>query len=186
MALKSTPSPDGGLDVLRTALRDLTRPSAGTRAMMENLKGGGPGAMSASGNAVPVYTIAMGDVLGADYLDQAKPVGWRHIVKQSEELGVADLKDTDEGPRFMGLTWGPLAANFAQAASLAEELADGPGEFEARVIEAPSLNVAAIWLEGPTPHIIPYAGFGVGARLSVDEFQQQLMKRAEARLALKS
>jgi hypothetical protein len=99
------------------------------------------------------------DITDESFVKKAVPVGWRYLIFGQGPIAVADVKEASgSGPLTFGsLIRGPIAERLTQAADLAARDYDaGPGKFEARILEIPSLYISALWLYGPRDIFIPF------------------------------
>lgn len=97
---------------------------------------------------IPLY-IVTSEIEGPDFLEQATPVAWRYLITGGGSMAMADVKESPVGTNFDSLIRGPMAERFSEAASAAEkEYGTAGGTYEPRVLEIPSLYIAALWLHG--------------------------------------
>lgn len=154
MTLTLQAAPKSDLDVLMKTLGriDVVDPLAG-----------GSVAYDVS-EPVPVYTIDLETAAGGRDLSSAKQVAWRYLLTEDGEVATADVDVSapDEGAgdsdRFNNMTRGRLADMFTEALHAAERIAaTSETDYQLRVLEVPSLNMGAVWLErSEAPILIPY------------------------------
>jgi hypothetical protein len=127
----------------------------------------GPGALPPTGGAaapqtsqpIQLFMLKSSDITDESFVKKAVPVGWRYLIFGQGPIAVADVKEASgSGPLTFGsLIRGPIAERLTQAADLAARDYDaGPGKFEARILEIPSLYISALWLYGPRDIFIPF------------------------------
>lgn len=104
-------------------------------------------------------------------------IGWRSVVTtQGGEPSLADVKAKDDELRFARVVSGERVSAMISAAAACDGFADD-ADYELRIVESPSLKIAAIWLAGETPLFMPFAGLPQ-APISETEFIRALTARA--------
>ena len=169
--------PANGRNIIGKALRDLWgRPDPNA------LLGGATINLS---EPLPLYSLRLDDIGKHDMLSKAKLVGWRYLMEKPGGVAYADLIETPGGsPAFASLSPNRNAERLSQAAHLAETVASGLSDCEARILDIPALHISTIWLACSEPKFIPYIDLEKlrepETKISVDEdFLVRLTKRAE-------
>lgn len=157
MALRTAKPPAAAFQAVSRALADLA--SVGRQSLL-----GGSGAVQAADNPLPVYVLTL-DALGLETpLASARQVGWRYIVRQGRRFASADARMVGRRARFARLSQGPLTEALIEAAGRAETLAGAvPGE--ARILEVPALNSAALWLADGVERFLRFGPDGAAEHL---------------------
>ena len=182
---KQSPPADGAT-IVGNAIRNLwRRPGAIAEAL--------GGASVNLSQPLPVYSLGLDDIHGPDCINKVKIAGWRYLMEDSNTVAYADLVDHPTGGQiFASLSRNLNAERLREAANLAEKVASGLPDCEARVLDVPALQVSAIWLFGASSRFIPYMDpewfGGPSASVSVDpDLLDRLTRRAdELRLHLQS
>jgi hypothetical protein len=159
-------------DALAIALGDLA-----TSSSLDALGGGPSSSLTAP---IPLYSASRAG-FPASPLEELPQFGWRAIALDSQgEKGFADVEQRQEGLVFSRLLKGPQVDAFVEAAHFAEGEESHLEDVELRIIEAPDLRVAAIWLfgQGQESKFIPYQGH-VPELMSEGGFRKLLAKRRE-------
>lgn len=150
MAIKSNPGPANARAVMQRALT-ARLPQA---ASFSSPLGGAP----QTGSPVPVHYLSLVALADQHPLMSTTVTSWLYPVIGGVRPGLADIRENagTAGPSFGGLSQGILAARFIDACVLAEKsLAALEEEFEPRLLDAPALQFAALWLHGSnTEHFI--------------------------------
>jgi hypothetical protein len=156
MAIKAGSAPHDAKSKLSKAMRHLlrTQPSADAPVMA--------GSVPVTSQPMPVFTLKLNDIQQGEFSKTAEQTGWRYLVVNGDaSVGLADLKRSDGGSEFSGLTKGPIVKNFEDAVELADKnYAKDRSNYELRVLEIPAVNVAAVWLHGDKDVFIPYMEAG--------------------------
>jgi hypothetical protein len=106
-------------------------------------------------HGIPVYEIAVADAIADRPLLGARQVRSRHLLFGSDVSCFADLSATEaEGERLLEVVCGEAAEDLVRALRSAELLADD-GEYQLRILEVPSCDLAALWLSGRSDKFIP-------------------------------
>jgi hypothetical protein len=157
VAFVRAPVPQAALAAVTQALADLSNRSDRRNAL------GGRQTLSAS-QGLPIYVLELDHIGRQGETDKARFVGWRVIVFDEQGMALADSVDTTgEGAAatFSRLVRGPLVESLIQAGEVAQAAANAVEDFEPRVLEAPALHTAALWLVGNHEQLfIPYQGAG--------------------------
>lgn len=187
MTIATHQGPDGGLEVVARAVRDLMpSPSAGGEAL-----GGAAG--RAASRPLPVYHLGLEDIGPGAPLARARQVGWRYVVVDGRIAALADVRRTDGGElRFAGLSQGAIIRGFEAATRLAAERfgSAASDDYGARILEVPALYVSALWLvhaDGDTARdvfipLIAASGLLAPQVYDTDTFVMNLRGAASARL----
>lgn len=133
-----------------------------------------------------LYRLRLDALDGADGFGRAEFVGWRCLLEgDGRGVGAADVVPTEGGEaRFASLARNEQAGSLLRAAHPAEKIAEGlPGDCEARVLIAPSLDVSALWLTAEPPVFIPSLDASRPIRTAEDvavrpNFAEDLVARA--------
>ena len=149
MTIKISPGPAGAIQVVEGAVNDL---------MVDHTV-----ALAAGGGATQVsqpiqrFLLKLNDLTDTDFLAKAAPIGWRYLILGPGPIAVADVKEMQSGaPSFDSLIHGEIADRLAKASELAEQRYGAQAnEFEARILEIPSIHMSALWLHGPEDIFIP-------------------------------
>lgn len=178
MTVMTKDGPPAGKVVLGQALRHLMTRQSDPLAT----KGG---AVDTS-KPLEVFTLRLDDISGSDFLRKAVSTGWRYLIVADGPIAMADLRGA--APEFANLTRGRLAEQLEQAANLAESAyGASPTEFEARVLEIPSLYVMALWLHAGSEQINRFIWIADGAQADSSivaedpSFLDKLLARANTR-----
>lgn len=181
MAIKTAQGPAGASSAIAEAWSNL---SGGPTAF--DIKGFGAGPQMS--RPIEVFAVPLDKITSTDFLDKAKPVGWRYLMFDSEltqsPLASADIKeDAAGGATFQAMTKGLMPERLSEASQFAaQHLADDPRDYEIRILEIPALYLAAIWLKeenGPGSLFIPFLDRSEDVRPRVDpEFTERVLKRA--------
>lgn len=141
------PQPPGeGLELIREAIGGLIRqPNTRTAAVTAGGAGGGLEAAAPH----PVYFVGADHVAASRLLAAAELSGWRYILlAHGRAILAAELSFPREGGRleFSHTNDGPLVAGTVEGVRVAEGLEEvGEADFELRLLEIPSLSLAALW-----------------------------------------
>jgi hypothetical protein len=192
--MELTPSkiPDGAAEALRSGLSDvlMAPQNAGLRDVSDQLETGNVTTFAPH----VVYLLDSSMLDSVIDLKRAHPASIRYFVGDPHEGGptaVADVGlDTNGEVRgFSRLTRGPGVTTQWEAVKAAADIQDD-GAAEVRMLEAPAIHIAALWLAGDNAaadHFIPlrdsgeslkalqvygYAAFITGLQVAVDRFQQ--------------
>ncbi len=171
--------PDRGGTVVRNALRDLWGEEADPSML--------GGAALDLGLPLPVYRLRLDDIRDTASIKKARLVGWRYLMEKEGNSAYADVVVTSNGdPSFASLSRNKNAERLNQAAHLAESVAEGLPECEARILDIPALHISAIWLLENVSTFIPYIDADQlrdpEAKISVDPlFLDRIAKRARER-----
>jgi hypothetical protein len=144
--------PEAGPQLIGQALRDLSG-HPDHRDMLT-------GASINLSQPLPLYGLGLDDIDGPHSIEKAFQFGWRYLIEHGDSGGAsyADVRKAKNGEfKFTGLSRNANADRLTKAAHLAEKVGNAPGvDYEARILEVPSVYMSAIWLAGPTPVFIPY------------------------------
>jgi hypothetical protein len=169
--------PTAGRNIIGKALRDLWgRPDR---------RGALGGAVVSLSEPLPLYSLRLDDIDKPESISRAKPIGWRYLVENPQGVAYADLvAGPDGGEAFASLSRNQNAERLSQAAHLAESVAIGLSDCEARILDIPALNISAVWLAGAQWKFIPYIDLEKlgkpDAKISVDDnFLNRVAERAE-------
>lgn len=133
MGLTLAPAPDGGLEMLATAL------------------GHGGGEASAP---VPVFELPLGALEGEAPLARATRVAWRYAVHNGGAAATVDLGETeDRRLRLNRIAGAAAAADLLTAARRAQARFADAGDFEVRILQLPGLHLDALWLAGASDDV---------------------------------
>lgn len=156
----------------------------------------GPDALPAMGGAAPVATqplrlfgLRLDQIKDDSFLNSATPIGWRYLIVSNGPIAVADVKagSGQQGSNFHRLIRGELAQRLDKASELAQKrYANDPDSFEVRILEIPSLYMAALWLHGQRDVFIPLLEGGEANRRDIGEdtaFVSHVLQSAAARRA---
>lgn len=138
--------------------------------------------LETSDRALPIFSLTTNDSLATkSYLESARQVGWRRLLRKSGQIGFIDLRSTEapDGLCFAGVTWGELPKRFFDATDTAKNFAQGEDHYDAKVLESPALNIYALWVSGPRTTFIPYAGAQEIHPMSERDFHRAVVKRLE-------
>ena len=143
MAIKTPPGPALGIQIVGRAVNDLMA----DRAAASFAAGSAPQV----GQPIPRYLVKLSDLTDVNFLTRAVQIGWRYLIVGAGPVTIADVKQTQSGdPSFDSLIHGDFADRLAQATDLAaQQYGAQPDEFEARILEIPSIYMSALWLHGP-------------------------------------
>jgi hypothetical protein len=172
---KRTP-PKQGQSIIGNALRDLW----GAPDLTESAGG----ATIDLSQPLPVYSLGLEDIQEPGSIKKAKPVGWRYLIEKGGNIGYADLVESSSGDQsFASLSRNRNAERLNEAAHVAESVAKGLPDCEARILDIPAIHIAAIWLFGTNSTFIPYIDPEMlqkpDARIAVDpEFLNRITARA--------
>ena len=144
MAIKTPPGPALGMQIVGRAVNDLMADRAAA-----SLAAGGSAPQV--GQPIPRYLVKLSDLTDVNFLAKAVQIGWRYLIVGAGPATIADVKQAQSGdPSFDSLIHGDFADRLAQAADLAaQQYGAQPEEFEARILEIPSIYMSALWLHGP-------------------------------------
>ena len=144
MAIKTPPGPALGTQIVGRAVNDLM-PERAAAAVAAG------GAAPQVSQPMPRYLVKLNDLTDVNFLAKAVQIGWRYLIVGAGPAAIADVKQVQSGaPSFDSLIHGDFADRLAQAADLAaRQYGSHPDEFEARILEIPSIQMSALWLHGP-------------------------------------
>jgi len=101
-----------------------------------------------------VYLLSAADIAAERNLDQARLVSWRFLIQYgSKILGAVELSCDSRGGnlRFASLDVGPFAGGTYKVVARAEQRPDvSRGNYELRLLKAPSVYAVAVWLKNLT------------------------------------
>ncbi len=143
MAIRTPPGPALGTQIVGRAVNDLMADRAAAAVA--------GGAAPQVSQPIPRYLVKLSDLTDVNFLAKAVQIGWRYLIVGAGPVAVADVKQVQSGaPSFDSLIHGDFADRVAQAADLAaRQYGAHPDEFEARILEIPSIYLSALWLHGP-------------------------------------
>lgn len=173
MGITLPPPPDIAMAILTEGVTDLQSADP-TRAI-------GGAAPRAAPHPFPLYRLKLASIRqGADPLRGATRIGWRYLVERDDTPAVADLHErSDTGALDFGqMATGPLADQLVAGANRAEALfgeqRGAEQEYEARILEVPSLHIIALWLESENPLFLVLLPEGSGDPLNAADFRAML------------
>jgi len=145
MAIKTPPGPTLGTQIVGRAVNDLMPDRAAAAAVAAG------GAAPQVSQPMPRYLVKLNDLTDVNFLAKAVQIGWRYLIVGAGPAAIADVKQVQSGaPSFDSLIHGDFADRLAQATDLAaQQYGSHPDEFEARILEIPSIQMSALWLHGP-------------------------------------
>lgn len=141
MAIFKQKAPNSGFEILKSALADLE--------LQSNALAMGGTALEIS-EPIPAYVLDLPDAAAGDIPANARQVGWRYVMKNPDgSLATADLDaEADDETSFNKITEGPIVDRFGRALEVAEEtFGSANDDIEIRVLDVPSVNMAAIWMQ---------------------------------------
>ncbi len=138
MPIKGPIEPSGGRDIVHSALSQRSHRSQHLPALRGSPQTGAP---------LPVYLLSRDEALLSNPLSAARLIGWKYPIVGGDAPGLATLLIAPDGPKFAGITHGPLPSRLLDAAALADDhLESLAEEFEPRLLEIPALHICALWL----------------------------------------
>jgi chitosanase len=143
MTIKTPPGPALGMKIVGRAVNDLMPERVAASAAA--------GVAPQVGQPIPRYLVKLNDLTDVNFLAKAVQIGWRYLIVGAGPAAIADVKQAQSGePSFDSLIHGDFADRMAQATDLAAQQYEAhPDEFEARILEIPSIYMSALWLHGP-------------------------------------
>jgi hypothetical protein len=185
MTIKTRKAPAWGAEVLTQGLRDLSSPGD-ARSMLGGVMAG------QAAQPIPVYTIGLTDLAAEAPLERVHQTGWRYLIYGPDTVSIADLTDDGAGggaspePQFGGLYVGERAKRLNLALTYAEENYQAQkAVYEVRILEAPALYTAAIWLAGSHSVFIPFLLSGKLCEIESvgeEQFLSDLKQKAKTQL----
>jgi hypothetical protein len=144
-------------------------------------------ARSQSAEAAPpleVHILTRKEIANAEIDAQRAPQIWRYLISRADGWSAADLTVKPIG----GLAFSRVSHGFAitqlhKALDMADrDFAHAPEHLMLRIVEAPALQAAALWLQGPRSDLfIPYLdGTKQGPELRADPHYLQSLKLRQA------
>jgi hypothetical protein len=193
MGITTSEPPDTALNALRSGMDQMR----GAPAPMESRGislAAKPNADSHEGAPHPIYALGLDAILQRRGLDAAQAVGWRYLIGRAAEHPAVAAEVHQRGPddhRFAGLNEGPFVGQLMATIRRIEsqpEIRDG--DFEPRLLRAPAVYVAALWLKDrrtghdiviPLDHSDP--GVRAGDAYTAEDFMAALAAIAAKRQA---
>lgn len=172
-------APTDGARAIADALEDLSV----IRGDIDEL-GGGPVDIS---QAIAFYVIGLSSIRDSQrVLQEAQFAGWRYLIEPTDAgtFSYADVVREDNVARFVELSRNRNADSLAEAAHLAESVAVRiEGDCEFRIVDAPAVKLACVWLLGKQQFFIPFIdGFRDSelrmSVLSEESYLAELRRRA--------
>jgi hypothetical protein len=137
-----------------------------------------------TGHPIPLFIADLSDLGSESFPSKAKPNGWRYVVSGVRPIGFADVRGEPSGDKaqFNSLVRGAIVDRLVAAAQIAEKQHGNDSDtYEARVLEAPSVHVAAYWLHGSRDIFFPFVVGTPSSPERIDEdpdFIKNVMSRA--------
>jgi hypothetical protein len=154
MAITKAAGPLGGSTAINNSVSFLL--ATGPKSLSPT---GGATSLKAS-QPVRLFMLQANDIVDSNFLEHAKPIGWRYLIVNDGPIAVADVRDGAGGSQeasFGSLIRGRVAERMNSAAQVAEQKYESTQEtFEQRILEIPSLYISALWLHGPRDIFIPF------------------------------
>jgi len=178
MAIKTPPGPALGTQIVGRAVNDLM-PDRAAAAVAAG------GAAPQVSQPMPRYLVKLNDLTDVNFLVKAVQIGWRYLIVGAGPAAIADVKQVPSGaPSFDSLIHGDFADRLAQAADLAaQQYGSHPDEFEARILEIPSIQMSALWLHGPRDVFFSTLGGQSGKQPSMLEDTSFVLRAVQAAAA---
>lgn len=128
--------------------------------------------------AIPLFSFGAESVQDGFSLEDAEPFGWRSLlVGDDGSQRFADVEQKRDGTfRYSRITSSPFVEQMIVAAGLIEH-ERSETDAELRIIEAPDLRLAALWIAGEKNEFIPFEGART-EMISEDEFRELVEHRA--------
>ena len=178
--IKKLQGPSEGLSTLGRALSDLR---AHTPALGRMFRAQAQPQIT---QPLQVFLLQLDDIVDENFPERAKPVGWRYLILDPDSVAAADVGL--EGDVFHRLMHGRHAERLLNATRFAgDKFAKDPDDYDLRILEIPSLYVAALWLQGPKDIFVPFADAALenvdptaqfAARVD-ESFTQRILKQAD-------
>jgi chaperonin GroEL len=143
MSISTPQGPAGGQEVVHRAVTHLMSERSGEITAQ--------GSYIEATRPIQLFVVGFGDANKNSFLENAIPFGWRYLILDDGPVAIADVRvsGAKKEAKFGSLIRGSVAEHYAQAAKQADMHYEAvPDAFEARVLEIPSLYMAAIWLHG--------------------------------------
>jgi hypothetical protein len=185
MTIVRKSAPRDGPAVVGGALVHLMAPAAQSRGF--EMRRGGAVATNLS-QPVQLFILALRDIKSENFLDKARPFGWRYLVVNAGPVAMADLKSGSSANKpssFAALIQGPLTQSFSRACALVQRRFGATAQkYEVRLLEVPALSVSALWVHSKVGQdiFIPLDVDGKGPRVAAN-FKKSVLTAASARVA---
>jgi hypothetical protein len=159
MPLRLPPPPPEGMEIINAALEGLISTSVPAARAMSAVVEGGTGLGLTATAPLLVYFLGLDDLARGRGVSAAWPTSWRYILLEGDRPhAAAEVAISDYGvvEGFSHLDKGPFVESLVAGVAFAERLeADQGGDFEARLLSAPSLYLVALWLHGESDLFVP-------------------------------
>lgn len=167
MKINRPTTPSSVLHAIASALRDQPPAASGAAWGAERIS-----------DPLPLYGVNTAALVDGDRDEIFTFYGWRALVETDGAIRFVDVEFQEEEPRVTRIVAGGAVGAILEAGERAAEQIDSNEAYELRMIEAPAVKTAALWLAGQSGEFICYSEAGVRA---FDEagFIELLRSRAE-------
>ncbi|HEY4417054.1 MAG TPA: hypothetical protein VGO57_15295 [Verrucomicrobiae bacterium] len=155
MSLILSKSPAGTAEVVTQAVQRAHRAKFSRRSAL----GGGTPAVVTPVAPLPVYLLGLKQVTNSLGLASARSVGWQSLILQGKNPVAAVDFDSDtsgNASKSKSYSQGAQVGSVAAALAVAEALPQvAAANYEPRLLQAPAINLLALWLHGAQDVLIP-------------------------------